>query len=589
MRAAIYARVSKDDEGKSDSVPVQLAECRAFAARQGLTVVADFSDDGISGYARGNRPGFLSLMQAVAAREFDVILFRDVDRLARGPDLPVICREVEFAQVILLGMDKTDSRDASFRMRVGLSAIMSSEMIDKVRVLTRLALRARAKDGHHTGGRAFGYRSMPVDPAKPDQRKRLVIDDVSAAVVREIFARYSRGETMKAIVEDLNARRVPSAGAAWKREARRSDGRWLVSAMHAILHNETYVGRVIYGRRQFVKHPTTGKRVAREAPPSEWIVNDMPELAIVERELWDRVQARLGVNVGAAQSRAKPTYVLSGLLICGECGGKMTATGTKGKGATGASKYHCSTNHGGGKSACPNTVSVPIELAERLILEPMLKRLSPQVTDAAAAAALKKVKGGSKGATAARHVTPEIAKANAKIADLDRLVAAGVLSSAEAGPALARARAAREAAERAANDGSSVVDMTKLAEDFRGWAGMLRRALGGADVAQAREALRQMGGRITLRLHTERGERRALRPDQTLDGKGIAAGKWEGKFYVAHFEHSPGELPLHPVLAAEWFRAAAEAIPSIGSGGPLRQLSKRRSCVNPAGRAPRLW
>jgi site-specific DNA recombinase len=93
---------------------------------------------------------------------------------------------------------------------------------------------------------------------------------------------------------------------------------------------------VIYGRRQFVKHPTTGKRVAREAPPSEWIVNDMPELAIVERELWDRVQARLGVNVGAGQSRAKPTYVLSGLLICGECGGNMTATGTKGKGATGA-------------------------------------------------------------------------------------------------------------------------------------------------------------------------------------------------------------------------------------------------------------
>jgi site-specific DNA recombinase len=69
MRAAIYARVSKDDEGKSDSVPVQLSECRAFAAQQGLTVVAEFSDDGISGYARGNRPGFLSLMQAVAARE----------------------------------------------------------------------------------------------------------------------------------------------------------------------------------------------------------------------------------------------------------------------------------------------------------------------------------------------------------------------------------------------------------------------------------------------------------------------------------------------------------------------------------------
>jgi len=63
MRAAVYARVSNDDDGKSDSVPVQVAECRAFAAQQGLTVVAEFSDDGISGYARGNRPGFLSLTQ----------------------------------------------------------------------------------------------------------------------------------------------------------------------------------------------------------------------------------------------------------------------------------------------------------------------------------------------------------------------------------------------------------------------------------------------------------------------------------------------------------------------------------------------
>jgi len=595
MRAAIYARVSNDEDGKSDSVPVQLTECRAFAVQQGLHVVAEFSDDGISGYSRGNRPGFLSLMRAVAAREFDVIVFRDVDRIARGPDLPVICREIEFAQVLLVGMDKTDSRDASFRMRVGLSAIMSAEMIEKVRVLTRLALRARAKDRHHTGGRAFGYRSVPVDPAKPDERKRLVIDDVSAPVVREIFARYARGETMKSIVQDLNARKVPSAGAAWKRQTRRKDGRWLVSALHAILHNETYRGRVVYGRRQFVKNPTTGTRVARDAPPSEWIVNDMPELAIVEQELWDRVQVRFGVNIGASRSRAKPTYLLSGLLICGECGGKMTATGTKGKGAKGATKYHCGTNHGGGKSACPNTVSVPIELAERLIIEPMLRRLSPQVTDAAAAAALSKVKASRKGAVAARRVTPEVAKANAKLADLERLVTAGVLSAAEADPALERARAAREAAAREANDGNSVVDMTKLAEEFKGWTGALRQALGGADISQAREALRQMGGRITLRLRTERGERRALRPDETLDGKGIAAGTWQDRYYVAHFEQSASALPLHPVLAAEWFRVAAAAIQCFrahklqsipGTSLTLLGFCGRRRCP---GRSVRRW
>ena len=48
--------------------------------------------------------------------------------------------------------------------------------------------------------------------------------------------------------------------------------------------------------------------------------------------------------------------------------------------------------------------------------------------------------------------------------------------------------------------------------------------------------------------------------DQTLDGNGIAAGTWQDRYYVAHFEQSASALPLHPVLAAEWFRAAAEAI-----------------------------
>jgi len=57
-----------------------------------------------------------------------------------------------------------------------------------------------------------------------------------------------------------------------------------------------------------------------------------------------------------------------------------------------------------------------------------------------------------------------------------------------------------------------------------------------------------MGERITLQLHTETGERRALRPDQTLDGKGIAAGTWQDRYYVAHFEQSPSALPLHPAL-----------------------------------------
>jgi hypothetical protein len=148
------------------------------------------------------------------------------------------------------------------------------------------------------------------------------------------------------------------------------------------------------------------------------------------------------------------------------------------------------------------------------------------------------------------------------------MVAAGVMTAAEAGPAIERARAAREAAELGAS-GSNTVDLQTACDEFKGWVGKLRRALKGADVSQAREAMREIGGAIVLRPHTERGTRRALAPYETLDGKGIAAGSWEDRYLIASFTRQGSELPLHGTLAAEWFRASGAGVSSIGSGGPL--------------------
>jgi len=62
--------------------------------------------------------------------------------------------------------------------------------------------------------------------------------------------------------------------------------------------------------------------------------------------------------------------------------------------------------------------------------------------------------------------------------------------------------------------------------------------------------------------------RRALKPHETLDGKGIAAETWEERYLVASFTRTADELPLHGVFAAEWFRSVA-AVSSIGSGGVI--------------------
>jgi site-specific DNA recombinase len=170
----------------------------------------------------------------------------------------------------------------------------------------------------------------------------------------QILSRYAAGETMKAIANDLNTRGVPSPGAGRNRSERRTHGRWLVSALHVILHNPLYAGRVIWNRSSWVKHPDTGVRECRETPESGWVVHEVPGIALVDSRTWDLVQARLGRNRSAAGTKpgreGKSRYLLSGLLTCSVCGSKFIVMGGS------QHRYTCGAYHGGGRNACSNHI-----------------------------------------------------------------------------------------------------------------------------------------------------------------------------------------------------------------------------------------
>ncbi len=95
-----------------------------------------------------------------------------------------------------------------------------------------------------------------------------------------------------------------------------------------ILNNELYIGRMVWNRLRYIKDPATGKRVSRLNPQDKWIVKDVPELRIIDQELWDRVKARQeaveGRKFGQANKghidRRIPRYMFSGLMVCGVCG-----------------------------------------------------------------------------------------------------------------------------------------------------------------------------------------------------------------------------------------------------------------------------
>jgi hypothetical protein len=191
------------------------------------------------------------------------------------------------------------------------------------------------------------------------------IVDSEAAIVRRIFAEYLAGKSPRAIASSLNAEGVLGPrGSTWGPST--IYGNWRRGT--GILNNELYVGKLVWNRQKFVKDPNTGKRQARLNPPEEWIIEEVPDLRIIEDDVWHAVKARQEGSRAAISDRdgalrperaKRPQYLLSGLLKCGTCFGGYTLVGR--------SIYGCANARNRG--TCNNRLTIERDKLESLVLE----------------------------------------------------------------------------------------------------------------------------------------------------------------------------------------------------------------------------
>jgi hypothetical protein len=94
-----------------------------------------------------------------------------------------------------------------------------------------------------------------------------------------------------------------------------------------ILNSELFMGRMVWKRLRYLKDPDSGKRVSRLNPPSEWITAEVPQLRIIDGELWGHVKSRqlrvraLTEGKQTKFNRVRPKCLFSGLAKCAERGG----------------------------------------------------------------------------------------------------------------------------------------------------------------------------------------------------------------------------------------------------------------------------
>jgi site-specific DNA recombinase len=368
MRAAIYARYSTENQREA-SLADQIRLCRERIAREGWTLVQVYQDRALSG-ASTLRPGYQALVAASRDGEFDVVLTEALDRLSRDQeDIAALFKRLRFAGVRIVTLSEGDISE----LHVGLKGTMNALYLRDLAQKTHRGLRGRVEAGRSGGGNAYGYAVVKdVDAAGNAIRGGRRIVATEAATVIRIFEMFVAGHSPIAIARALNAQGVLGPqGNAWRDTTIR--GHALRGT--GILRNELYVGQLVWNRMTFMKDPATGKRVSRMNAPGQQVRHEVPALRIIDQDLWERAQLRLGAirqSYGADQpgrlqawQQRRPGHLLTGKVFCGACGGAMSNIGRDYLACAAARR----------QEVCQNRRSIRRERLEDLILDALRDRL----------------------------------------------------------------------------------------------------------------------------------------------------------------------------------------------------------------------
>jgi len=374
--SAIYARLSRDRTGLSDSVEIQTDEGLEYAEEIGVAQPIVFSDNDISAsrYSKKPRNGYNALVKAIEAGQVEVIIVTEMTRLYRRlEELLVLIRLAERTK--LRGIETTDGSGYNLSTGEGIHNAISAvnnAMLESRKISDRVKRKkkARAKQGLPEGGaRAYGY-----------EQDRMIVRESEAAVLRECADRVISGEPILLIVQDLNRRGITTGrGAAWRTEN---------------------LLRLLLSKRLIGIREHQGAEY-----PAAWP-------AILTQEQHDLLE--IAHKARAQRYKGKPgtrKYLLTGFCYCA-CGAPMIGNGKVMRtGESARLRYRCRVHDSFGEKAGCGKVFRIAEPLELFVAEAVLSRFdSPEV---AAALAPKEDEG---------KVRDLIARYDARKRKLDELV-----------------------------------------------------------------------------------------------------------------------------------------------------------------------
>ena len=327
--AALYARVSSEQQKENHTIQSQTATLIEFAKTHGYAVPSQwqFQDEGYSG-ATLLRPGLEALRDLAAAGQIAAILVYSPDRLSRKYAYQVLLAE-EFSRcgVELVFLQSPSGTTPEDQLLVQFQGMIAEYERAQIAERSRRGKRHRAQQGsiNVLCGAPYGYRYVKKSYTTAAYYQ---VVEAEAEVVRTVFDWYTRtGLSIGAITRELNHRHIPT---------RSGNGRWERSTVWGILGNPAYHGRACFGKtgmrlRQRVTRPERQRggpsrryNVHYDLPRQEWI--EIPVPALVSEERFALAQEQLQKNKQFASRRTIRPTLLQSLLVCQQCGYALYGT-----------------------------------------------------------------------------------------------------------------------------------------------------------------------------------------------------------------------------------------------------------------------
>ena len=283
--AACYVRVSTENQKENYSIEEQKSRLRAFCKAKDIVIGKMYVDGGYSG---GNlrRPALQELLRRLP--EYDLVIVYKLDRLSRSQKDTLmliedyfLARKVDFISVC----ENFDTSTPLGRAMIGMLSVFAQ--LEKEQITERFTMGriARAKNGYYHGG--------PTAPVGYDYVDgQLIVNEKKARQVRELFERFCRGASIHDCWLHMQARYGASGG--WSSETQ----------IRHVLVNEVYLGKVKF----------QGESYPGLHPP------------VIPEELFSRAQTLLQERKSSLSADSRPfapRTLLSGLLICGQCGARF--------------------------------------------------------------------------------------------------------------------------------------------------------------------------------------------------------------------------------------------------------------------------